>query len=162
MNGDSVVHTTVAAAAAGENAVCGAQAVLSIASQLNDAFIKSPFCQQLVDAQPLGLALLHVPPHMLSPLIPRRGPLENGIAFFPGTSRLLRGVPPSDQAGLLHFLDVGIPLGHQLAVALGNGSFDLEGSVHPAEMLREEILAVELVTLALHRTLRARGTAVVC
>jgi hypothetical protein len=71
-------------------------------------------------------------------------------------------VPSSDQAGLLHFFDVSIPLGHQLAVSLGNGSFDLKGGVHPAEMLREEIFAVELVAFTLHRALRACRTAIVC
>lgn len=46
-------------------------------------------------------------------------------------------MPPSDQAGLPHLFNMRIPLGHELAVALGSGSFDLEGNMHPAETPRE-------------------------
>lgn len=62
----------------------------------------------------------------------------------------------------MHLLDVCFPLQLQLAVTLGNSLFNSERSVHTAEMLSEEILAVKLISLTFGGALWARRAAVIC
>src|SRR4051812_4021795 len=56
------------------------------------------------------VALLHVPSYVLRPLVPGRGTLELRLAVCLGTGRLLRWLPADDEAGLLHLLQVCVPL----------------------------------------------------
>jgi hypothetical protein len=55
----------------------------------------------------------------------------------------------------LHFLDVSLPFYLQLAVAFGDSLLDRERGMHPAQVLGEKILPIELVALTFGCALRA-------
>ena len=98
---------------------------------------------------------------MLRPIIPTSVPLENIRTILLRTRAPLRRLTSMHQTILLHLLNMALPLGLQLAVSLIQRLLNSEWRVHAAEMLGEQVFAIELVAFAFDLGLWAGRAAVV-